>query len=96
MKPDPDDDAWRAHLAALYHAIFEDDGRGAVIFEDLYARFAASAKVHTDGGIDAVLKTYRSSAHREVVEYIVRMVNRHKGVIDQPPETPEAPDVRTL
>lgn len=71
-------------MAARYCAIFEDDTRGQVIFEDLYTRFAGSAKVHTDGGIDAVLKTYRDAAHREVIEYIVRQVNRHKGVNDSP------------
>jgi hypothetical protein len=74
------------HLAGLYHAIFEVDKRGQAIFEDLYARFAGNAKVHTEGGIDAVLKTYRSAAHREVIEYIVRQVNRANGVTDSQPE----------
>lgn len=76
------------HLAELYKAIFEDDARGQVIAEDLYQRFAAHAKVHTDGGIDAVLKTYRASAHREVIEYITRQINRGNGVPDPEP-TPE-------
>lgn len=59
-----------------YKLIFEDHRVGAAIFEDLYRRFAAPAKVHTDGGIDAVLKTYRASAHREVIEFIVKQINR--------------------
>lgn len=77
------------NLAQLYKAIFEDDKRGALIAEDLYQRFAAHAKVHTDGGIDAVLKTYRASAHREVIEYITRQINRANGVDDEIPTTTE-------
>jgi len=80
-------------LAAYYHDIFEVDNRGVVIFEDLYARFVAPARVHTDGGIDAVLKTYAASARREVVEHIVKMVNKHRNV---PEPLPENPDVSTL
>lgn len=73
------------NLPALYRDIFETDRRGQVIMEDLYRRFAAHAKVHTTGGIDAVLKTYRDSAHREVIEYITLMINRGNGL----PDTPE-------
>lgn len=73
-------------LPALYRDIFETDRRGQVIMEDLYRRFAAHAKVHTTGGIDAVLKTYRDSAHREVIEYITLMINRGNGVADPEPE----------
>lgn len=82
MPLDEQQQAEREHLDALYKAIFQDDQRGAAVFDDLYKRFAFGAKVHTDGGIDAVLKTYRSSAHREVVEYIVRRCNRAAGVDD--------------
>ncbi len=77
------------HLAQLYRDIFETDTRGQVLMEDLYQRFAAHAKVHTDGGIDAVLKTYRASAHREVIEYITRQINRANGVQDEIPPTNE-------
>lgn len=71
-------------LADLYRDLFEVDRRGQAVFEDLYRRFASSAKVHTDGGIDAVLKTYRAAAHREVIEHIVRMCNRANGADDAP------------
>jgi len=81
--------AERARLDSLYLAIFEDDKRGAALYEDLYRRFAGSAQVHTSGGIDAVLKTYRDAAHREVIEYIVRCCNRARGVNDEPP--PDGP-----
>jgi hypothetical protein len=91
------EDTERDRLDALYHQIFEDDKRGATVFEDLYRRFASAAKVHTDGGIDAVLKTYRAAAHREVIEYIVTRVNRHNGVRDDtPPAEGTTVDTRTL
>lgn len=69
---------------ALYRDIFDVDVRGVAIFDDLYRRFASKAKVHTAGGIDAVLKTYQDAAHREVIEYIVTRVNRANGVNDSP------------
>lgn len=80
-------------IDALYHDIFEVDARGVVIFEDLYRRFASKARVHTNGGIDAVLKTYQDAAHREVIEYIVTRCNRANGVNDStnPPGEDDAP-----
>jgi hypothetical protein len=69
-------------LAGLYRDIFELDNRGQAIYEDLYKRFGASARVHTDGGIDAVLKTYKDAAQRGVIEYIIRMVNIGNGADD--------------
>lgn len=73
----------------LFLDIFETDRRGAEVFEILYRRFAGSAKVHTEGGIDAVLKTYRSAAHREVIEFIVTRCNRARGVRDDSPAGPD-------
>lgn len=84
---DPAEDqrlAQHRRLAALYRDIFEIDKRGQAIYEDLYNRFAKRAKVHTDGGIDAVLKTYKDAARREVIEHIVTMVNFGNGVDDSP------------
>jgi hypothetical protein len=72
----------RERLAGIYRDIFEVDARGQAIYDDLYKRFGASAKVHTDGGIDAVLKTYKDAAQRSVIEYIVRMVNIGNGAED--------------
>lgn len=79
-------DQEQRRIDALYRDIFETDNRGAVIFEDLYRRFASKAKVHTNGGIDAVLKTYHDAAHREVIEYIVTRCNRARGTDDSIPE----------
>lgn len=93
----PTEDQERDHMDALFHQIFEADKRGAAVFDDLYRRFASKARVHTNGGIDAVLKTYQDAAHREVIEYIVTRVNRHSGVRDDPPpEQGTNVDERTL
>lgn len=88
-------DAERARVDRLFHDIFEVDRRGAEVFEVLYRRFAGNARVHTDGGIDAVLKTYRDSAHREVIEFIVMRCNRARGVVEDVQEEPQT-DPRTL
>lgn len=73
----------RDELATLYRDIFEADRRGAAILEDLISRFGRT-KVHTDGGIDAVLKTYKAAAHRELLDFIVMQINRANGVNDEP------------
>jgi hypothetical protein len=75
----------RAALAAMFRDVFEADRRGAAILEHLVQRFG-STKVHTDGGIDAVLKTYRSAAHREILDYVLRLVNEGNGISDSNPE----------
>ncbi len=72
-----------AALNSAYQSVFEVHLLGQQIFEDLYKRFAAKARVHTDGGIDAVLKTYKDAAQRDVLDYIVTRINRHNGVNDQ-------------
>lgn len=64
----------------IYKQIFEDDRRGAAIFEELVARFARPAV--TTGGIDAVLQTYHRDGARRVVEYIASRINRANGVPD--------------
>jgi hypothetical protein len=76
--------AEQRRLDGLFRDIFEVDRRGIEIFEILYRRFASKAKVHTAGGIDAVLKTYQDAAHREVIEFIVAACNRAGGVNDSP------------
>lgn len=89
MRPDRDPADEQRRLDSLFLDIFETDRRGAEVYEVLYRRFAAPAKVHTEGGIDAVLKTYRAAAHREVIEYIVTRCNRARGVRDEPSQEPE-------
>lgn len=65
---------------STYKAIFEDDRRGAAILEDLIRRFSRPAA--TEGGIDAVLKTYQRDGMRQVCEFIVTQINRANGVPD--------------
>lgn len=66
-KPSP------AQLAALYHQIFEVDQRGAAIFEDLVSRFSKPAV--TEGGIDAVIKTFHGMGEHAVIQHIIRQIN---------------------
>ncbi len=68
--------------AATYAAIFETDRRGAAILEDLIRMFSKPAV--TDGGIDAVLKTYERMGQQAVIQHIVRQINRSHGVTDSP------------
>ncbi len=72
-------------LAALFLEIFEEDRRGAAILEHLQVKFGR-VQVHTDGGIDAVLKTFKSGAQAAVVGYILNQIDRAKNM---PPINPE-------
>lgn len=67
-----------------YLDLFETDRRGARILEDLILRF--SQPPVTTGGIDAVLKTYLRMGQTEVINHIVRMINRANGVQESQPE----------
>ena len=71
-------------LAYVYRDIFESDRRGAMILDDLITRFSKPAVVK--GGIDAVLQTYHREGAREVVQHIVRQINRANGVTEPNPE----------
>lgn len=62
----------------LFREIFETDKRGAALLEHLIERFSQPAV--TDGGIDAVLKTYERMGSNRVVQYIVGQINRANGV----------------
>lgn len=61
-----------------YRDIFEDDRRGAAILEDLQMRFGR-VSVHTDGGIDAVLKTMKSASQAAVIGFILNQIARAHG-----------------
>lgn len=71
----------------LFREIFETDRRGAALLEHLIERFSQPAV--TDGGIDAVLKTYERMGSNRVVQYIVGQINRANGV------TPTSIEVQT-
>lgn len=77
-------------LSVLYRDIFEQDRRGAAILDDLVTRFGR-ARVHTDGGIDAVLKTFHANGQRHVVDYVLTQINKANGVNEdrEPQESDE-------
>lgn len=62
----------------VYARLFEDDPGGAAILEELTRVFAKNAV--TDGGIDAVLKTYQRDGARRVLEFIMTKCNATRGV----------------
>ena len=95
MRNDTNQDS-EAELDAAYQAVFEVNKLGILVFEDLYKRFAARARVHTDGGIDAVLKTYKDAAQRDVLEHIVKRINRHNGINDQESDNVQAQETPPL
>lgn len=70
--------------AVTYARIFEADPMGAAILEELWRVFSRAAV--TEGGIDAVLKTYERAGQRNVLEFIARKINQANGVPDDAPE----------
>lgn len=70
QKPTPDD----------YRDLFEVDRRGQRILDDLIARFVRPAV--TDGGIDAVLKTFERQGQRKPLDFIMQQINRANGAPD--------------
>lgn len=63
-----------------YADLFEVDKRGQRILEDLIARYVRPPV--TDGGIDAVLKTYERMGQRKPIDFIAAQINRSAGVAD--------------
>lgn len=88
-RPERDHLAEQRRLAGLYRDLFEVDRRGQEVFADLYKRFFAHARIHTDGGVDAVLKTYRDASRREVVQHIVNQINAANGAADEEAPQPD-------
>ena len=63
-----------------YLDVFERHPAGAAVLEDLIKRFTQSAV--TEGGIDAVLKTYQRMGQRRVLDHIINQINRANNVPD--------------
>lgn len=63
-----------------YKRLFEDNADGVAVLEDLIARFT-KAQV-SEGGIDAVLKTYERGGMRRVLDHILGQINRAHGVAE--------------
>ena len=68
-----------------YLDVFERHPAGAAVLEDLIKRFTQSAV--TEGGIDAVLKTYQRMGQRRVLDHIINQINRAQGVPEPQGET---------
>ena len=64
-----------------YRDLFETDRRGARILEHL-ARVFIRPPV-TEGGIDAVLKTFTHAGQRKPLDFIVTQINRANGVREE-------------
>ena len=63
-----------------YLDVFERHPAGAAVLENLIAIFTQPAV--TDGGIDAVLKTYQRMGQRRVLDHIINQINRANNVPD--------------
>lgn len=66
---------------AAYARLFDANPDGQKVLDDLYRRFCRPAV--TEGGVDAVIKTYHRAGARAVVEYILARVNQANGVDEQ-------------
>lgn len=64
-----------------YRDLFETDRRGARIIEHLAKIFVREPV--TEGGIDAVLKTYMNAGQRRPLDFIVNQINRANGVNEE-------------
>jgi hypothetical protein len=69
----------------MYLELFEQHPTGRLVLDDLIARFTERAV--TDGGIDAILKTYQRMGQRRVLDHIVTQINRAQGVEESNNET---------
>lgn len=65
----------------VYARVFENHAEGVQVLEDLVRRFHRPAV--TEGGIDAVLKTYHREGSRAVVDFIINRVNQARGVTNE-------------
>lgn len=67
--------------AEEYRDMFETNKTGARILEHLALVFVKPPV--TDGGIDAVLKTYMHEGQRKPLDFIVNQINRANGVNEE-------------
>lgn len=73
---------------AMYLEVFEQHSTGRLVLEDLIKRFTQAAV--TDGGIDAVLKTYMRMGQRRVLDHLIGQINRAQGLPELQGETNDA------
>jgi hypothetical protein len=63
-----------------YRRLFEDNPDGAAVLEQLIARFGRNP--YTPGGVEAARATDYKAGQLEVVQFILRQINRAHGVND--------------
>lgn len=63
-----------------YRRLFEDNADGVAVLEQLIARFGRNP--YTPGGVDAARATDYKAGQLEVVQFILRQINRANGVSD--------------
>ena len=66
----------------MFREVFEEHPTGRIVLDALIRRFTRPAV--TEGGIDAVLKTFLHQGQRAPLDFIVMQINRANGV--QPTE----------
>lgn len=71
----------RKAVADDYKVVFEDSMAGQLVLDDLIARFAG--QIFVKGGHEGDRETCYRAGKRDVVEYIVKMINRANGVNDE-------------
>lgn len=73
----------------MFKEIFEDHPSGRIVLEHLIGRFVRPSV--TEGGIDAVLKTYQRIGQRVPLDYIVTQLNRANGAtnLEGEPDDPQ-------
>lgn len=74
----------------MYLELFEQHPTGRLVLEHMIQIFTQSAV--TDGGIDAVLKTYQRMGQRRVLDHIINQINRAQGVPE--PEGEDDAEIR--
>lgn len=63
-----------------YRRLFEDNADGVAVLEQLIARFGKNP--YTPGGVEAARATDYKAGQLEVVQFILRQINRAHGVND--------------
>lgn len=69
----------------MFKEVFEEHPTGRLILESLIVKFTRPPV--TEGGIDAVLKTYLRQGTRMPLDYIVNQINRANGLAPTQGET---------
>lgn len=65
-------------IHAMYQRVFEGHKEGALILEDLIERFGGN--LYVKGGEEGRRQTDYNLGKREILDFIVMMVNRGNGV----------------